>query len=1081
MRELLGLARVRHQLTGIRGAVSGELDGLWDQSTDEPQVAYMARMRFDEVCFRSEELGFPVQRATGEAVLRPGHLSLRNVVSRLGTGTFEVEQLRLAFPSARGPRRFWASGSLRDIPLDRSVRAALPKEAQDTWDRLGVRAGSANATIECSAETDGGPAVTVDAALRDVELLPRAIPYPLPPLTGRVRYDSRRGVLALDDIEGDDGTLRVEADGTVDVASPPSAFRVRVRAEGVPLDAALRGVIGKQLAAAWDTLGIEGGALGADAMAVRQGAEGLRLSGVFEVRELRARPRRFPYPLPPLAGRVRLTPDRRLHIGDLAGRTDHMGVRISGTVDASVEDPVVDLSVVATAVRVDDTLGSSLPQATRDALARAGFRHGSLDIDLALKCPASRPEWVVEAGLEECSAKPHIFPYAVDNLRGTLRWDGQARTLALKSVSGSHGPAQVSVSGQVDLSDPDKPRPRLTIEGTGIHLGQELRAALPKGWLKQWDRHEPSGQVDVALRLAATPDGALVPEGTFALHDCGLLAPELARRIEDVSGTVKLGTHTIELDRMTARAGATRFRGDAVYRTGDKQGRIESLFLTADEVDIDRPLLDALPAELRQALEPHAPAGTLDLRLSYVHGSDRDAPQVRATASLRSVDISAGPDGPRLTGLRGELRSDGQTATLAGARGKLGSAPVELEGRFGLRPGAGDSVVEIRLPRVQIDAAWLRELPRDYRALLEPLAPTGILHGTARLIARDARTPARPAAASLTFENLALNTSPRIHHLHGTATYRAHPTPSSPRGGSLAIQAARARIGDMSIQGLNAECRLSTDALDVPELDWLCYGGRVTGRLRVKLAKPRSYEGELKIAHVDLESLVAAFQEMKNCPTGWLRGTLRLQGTGGDLAGLEVSGICKIDRGRLYDLPLFLSVWNVLALQSPTSGAVTGAHVEFRLRRRLIHIDHFLFLGDAAPVDVTGTIALEPGTRFEDQQIDLLFTVARSRSFLDRLPVIGWVTSPVRRRFARNFLQVKVTGTLADPNIRHLLSPVTKPIGDFMSLAQSPRQRGHRAGPLRLSKWTVPTGPLGRADERGLTRGEALVSILAVT
>ena len=342
-----------------------------------------------------------------------------------------------------------------------------------------------------------------------------------------------------------------------------------------------------------------------------------------------------------------------------------------------------------------------------------------------------------------------------------------------------------------------------------------------------------------------------------------------------------------------------------------------------------------------------------------------------------------------MTDLRGELYGDSKALTLAGLRGRSAGVTMEVDGTIALEPEAGDTTVQIRVPRFQLTPDLLERLPERYVSGFKSLAPRGALQATASIVARGAGGAPFLASALIALDNVSLATAPPLDRLTGTASFVADP--EHPGSGAVSVNLSRARYAGLAVQDFSAHGTVSKELLDIDDADWSLYGGRVAGAIRMELGTPLKYSGEFRISHLDLESLVAAMGETEDAPSGWLRGTVQFRGTGQKTAGLNLRGSCVVDRGHLYDLPLVTGVWNLLSLQLPDEGALSDAGADFRIQDGVIHVDQALLTGESIPLGITGTIQLEPGVKFDEQKINLLFTGERRRGFLDRLPIIGWI------------------------------------------------------------------------------------------
>lgn len=912
-------ARERSEVRELAGRVAGEVRGRLRWDGDRPMLSYLAHLWFDEVSFPLEAVPLPIRELAGEVHIRPGSVAFSHTTGWLGSSRLRLDECRLALNASGHIQDLYARGKVFGARLDKPLRAALPDDVKAILQDLGLQSAFADVAFVVAQAGKTPPAILLDVDVREATLKPKDYPYPFPALSGRVRYDSARGIVRLDDIEGAGPNLSLELEGAIRSGAERPHYSFRLALRGLAVDGRLKRALPKDLAVAWDRLGVSGGSLDADIHIAGREKQPPGVTGTFDLRGIRIRPREFPYALPPLSGRVRLAPGHLVHIDELSGTQGRLSVRASGRVDTSRKEPSMQLRAAVTGLRLDDELFAALPKQVREAVAQAGLTGGTVDIDLTCQTSEdSEPNIEAAVTLHSCSAQLKAFPYRLDKLRGRLRWTSKSKTLRFDGVTGTHKQTCVAVTGHIDFSDAAHPKPQLTVEATTLELDDTLRRALP--------------------------------------------------------------------------------------------------------------------SKVRQQIKPYALAGTIDLHAS--HEDDGAGHQhTRVTATLRGVAINATPDGPRLAELRGEVRSDGRTLALAGVHGRLASIPIELNGTLPLARDVRGTTLRVHLPSFRLEPALAERLP-DYLAReLKPFRARGVVEAWATI--RGGSAKMRLASGRIRFQDLALRTSPAIERVNGSATYLAPAEDGSHRPGQLSLSLMRARLGGLTLQDVSVLAEITPEAIEIKELDGMLHGGQATGRLRLERAEPTRYSGQLEVARLDLESLAAALGGGKNLPSGRLRGKVQFQGSGADLASLKLTGSGKVSRGHLYDLPFIATVWNVLALRLPGKGTVTDAHVRFRIRDRILHIDHFLLTGQATPFNVSGTIALKPGVRFDDQEIDLVITLARERAGLSELPVIGWVKRKSYDRLQRHFLQARATGTLAEPKVRTVLTPLTKPIEAFWSILRT--------------------------------------------
>jgi len=644
-------------------------------------------------------------------------------------------------------------------------------------------------------------------------------------------------------------------------------------------------------------------------------------------------------------------------------------------------------------------------------------------------------------GLEVGPLSAHLV--SPDPRGRLIRFDGRFQLPAGQLPFGA------PFEGALDLGA-DPPSLSLHVRADGLPVDEKLPVGLPEMTRRSLaDAGLTGGLVDVEISFQAAGEQASLVAG-IDLHGCSAKPAAFPYPIDDLSGKVHWTSRTLALtlESVTGKHGTAALTINGRIGLADPSQPRLQLAVRAMDLIPDDALLAALPDKTRRALAPYAISGPLDLRLALT--DDGKAPaRIRLSATARGAAANATPDGPRLTDLYGDLGCDGQSLTLTAIRGRLAVAAVEMDGTVGWGPTRARTALRIRVPSVEIRPSAIKELPGPVAAEIQRLGASGTVGGRAFLRWREGESLPYLASAFLTFDSLALKTEPAVDHLSGSVAYDGLLEAGSSWTGSIAVTLSQARVAGIPVQLATARGTLRPTSLTLSDVNGTVCGGRVAGQVEIKSFQPLVYGGQIEMAYVDVESLASALGAGKDAPSGWLRGSFALQGKGPDLAGINLCGKGKVDRGHLYDLPLIVRIWNLYRLDMPNKGALTEARVEIQIRDSALTFVHFLVTGQSLPMDIKGRISLDPGVGFGDQKIDLLFTIAKERGLLDNIPILSWVKQQSYDRLARQFLQVRATGTLGKPQVEFLPKLLVAPINEFWDLLRSVADEAAAAGGLK--------------------------------
>ena len=145
----------------------------------------------------------------------------------------------------------------KNISLDEDLRRALPAEAQDAWEELGLR-GTVDvvARVLRSEGKDEPYQPDVTITSRGVRLALRDFPYELKNLEGRLFV--REGTLEIERLFSREGETTVTISGTAKRLAHGSPFHIQILGEKVPLDGRLREALAEPERKRWDSLAPEG-------------------------------------------------------------------------------------------------------------------------------------------------------------------------------------------------------------------------------------------------------------------------------------------------------------------------------------------------------------------------------------------------------------------------------------------------------------------------------------------------------------------------------------------------------------------------------------------------------------------------------------------------------------------------------------------------------------------------------------------------------------------------------------------------------------------------------------------------------
>lgn len=399
------------------------------------------------------------------------------------------------------------------------------------------------------------------------------------------------------------------------------------------------------------------------------------------------------------------------------------GVRLSGTIDRATGR--VSLAGDLARLAFSNTLAERLPMPAREAFRRMNLIGGEADVALRSLTydPKAAEPFRYDAGLQlrggvwQCDR----LPFPVNDLSAAvLIRDGSA---TIEWSEGRNGPTVMRAAGTVGLGAPERTPFQLGIEIVGLELDERTRAWSSRTFPRAanlWSDFRPSGRVDLETTLARAAPGGPIDWGIAAtLRDVAMEYKEFRYPLEHVAGalTARPGRVTADL-RSLVGGKPMSVRGSV---EGEGAGAVVDLDFAAESLPIDRDLLDAMPADVRNVVLSFKPAGTVRGTAHLHRTPARPGEDPKGTIAIHAdLDINPGSEitweGLQypVRDLTGHLEIHPSSWIFTGMKGTHGQAAIAGEGRVDKLPGgfkvglhihAEDLLCESQL-RAALRPAW---------------------------------------------------------------------------------------------------------------------------------------------------------------------------------------------------------------------------------------------------------------------------------------------------------------------------------------------------------------------------------------
>ncbi|OHB83021.1 MAG: hypothetical protein A2V98_19115 [Planctomycetes bacterium RBG_16_64_12] len=592
--------------------------------------------------------------------------------------------------------KWTVSGAVDGLEISPEMCRSLPPEWAARLSVLGSLRGLVNLAFRVDRQE---PAVRFELAgqLTRGQIDDPRLPRPLADLRAAFRVNNDG--FSIENLFASSGSSTLEVKlfrlAGFDVNGP---LRLEAKVRGLELDRQLREILPASLRPEWDKF-LPSGKIHAD---VKLGYDGRHWTPelIVECLDASFTYHKFPYPLEHVRGAIEWKDD--VVTVDLVGQSGSGPAHVVGKVVHPAPGSVFSFEVTAKELPLDEKLFRALPEESREAvgsfLARGTincFSHVHRDR------PGEPSHKRLHVTLNNCSIRYDYFPYPLANIRGTLEKIDDQWTF--RDLVGTNDTGQVVCQGQL-LVTPQGNRWELHFTGTNVPLEEELRDALQRPDIERlWNDLRVRGMVDLEATLCRLP-GEAKSKLTLVKAD---LHPDTTSiepvwfpyEMKNLQGTlVYRDGHVSSAERVRAEHGdTTMWAAVACDFQPDGSWRLDLGDLSVDRLLPDRELIEALPGQLKVAVEELRPSGPLNLQgtLQLAHQGDAADP-VTSQWNLQFIFNQGTIDvGVRLENLNGGVTLagtyDGQTfhsrgeldldsLTYNGVQFTQVLGPVEIDG-----------------------------------------------------------------------------------------------------------------------------------------------------------------------------------------------------------------------------------------------------------------------------------------------------------------------------------------------------------------------------------------------------------------
>jgi hypothetical protein len=689
------------------------------------------------------------------------------------------------------------------------------------------------------------------------------------------------------------------------------------------------------------------------------------------------------------------------------------------------------------------------------------------EVDAHLKLSFDGRVWQPEVAIicRNVSFTYHKFPYRVDRGRGTVTLKDDHLSLDLKAQAAGR---DILIKGEIDAPGPDFTG-WVEISGSDLAIEPRIVEALQQRPRDILAALNPAGTFSFYTKIhRADPRQRPHQKLTLALDHCSIRYDKFSYPISNIKGTVVMEDGRWWSDDLEGVNDTGHIYCRATLQP-TREGPELALRFTGLGIALEDELRDALPPPAQKVWRDLRPRGSVNLRadVSYVGGRKKPDVQVYIDRIDEQATLEPVAFPYRLEGLRGDgqqplfsFDSRGNRVDFPLVRARHGRTDLSASGYCHYDDGGGWL---LRFERLTADG--MRADDGDLLAALQPglkkvvtlLNPTGVINLEGRLDLAPSGLPQSPLQSAwnldINVEQASIQAGVLLKNVSGTVNLKgAHDGRQLRSSGELKID--NFTFKDFQFTGLIGPLWIDDTRIilgsraEQPQPNRLprpltarLYGGAVQADIEVNFGETPRYLLQATLTGGDLDVFAREQLAGKQRLRGKVGAGLVLSGNGASLHSMTGGGEIRLSDADIYELPFMVRLLSILSVRMPDKSGFTNSTVQFAVTGEILELKKIEFSGDAISLIGNGEMNLNC-----DVQATLAAIVGRSDWQLQMF-------KNVMGQASKQFMQIRVDGNLADPQIHREAFPAFNQALEQLQAGMQPRAQPQPAPQAVRPAW----------------------------
>ncbi len=548
---------------------------------------------------------------------------------------------------------------------------------------------------------------------------------------------------------------------------------------------------------------------------------------------------------------------------------------------------------------------------------------------------------------------------------------------------------------------PNVPSLDIEICANNMVMSEEFCQRFPYIGKMLWDTYKPSGKLKVFCRAAFNNQDGLQKKDylvTVTMNGLEMKYEKWPRRIYNLSGGIEINTEKIYLKDLVGYIKSGDYTSQAVFNGEvDLYGPKKTLILTIPNVFLNQEILQDIPEIGEYIWSKARPNGLVDVVYQYNKETEQKE-RYYLEVTCKGLEVKP-PDIPfPVSYVNGQIKLCDNILLFKNASGfiQCGDQAVfsEMNGVYDMN--SGRRIFNFHAPSLDITRSFLEHLPNKGigEKLLTSLNPAG---------------------------KVEINANFQHFKEQKDNDYSVE----------INLKDCDITAGQYNIpfRGVAGRVEVNKKGFSSKHIDAKCYGGHVEGTLSVETeTEPYLYRGEMNFSRVELKDIIQKVADPENTWSGKLSGNIIFQGKGTDTNSICADGQVQIDEGYLSDVPIVLSVFNILNLSIPKKESFRNAQINFNVKDGIVNVEKGRLYSDTVELIGRGTVKLTG-------DIDIKVVAGFSKDFFSEIPLVGKIFDFVVGGVRKQLTMVEINGTFSKPESKSLaFKPLTTSIKSMFDL-----------------------------------------------